>query len=210
LKYRRYFSILLSLLISPCLVNAQATTDTTEIPRNTQKHNARLHGFSFSLLITNGIEIGKNYPDFYNDYDYSAPHIYIGPQFIAGYQFNRYVSAGLGSGPQYYQTGMTLLPLFLNVKFNLLLSKYTPFVDFSFGKTSLQNNIGTDENYKYVPGPMINTSAGVKFFASSDFGFVLSIGYCLKQTEYYNFDDPKKEWTQNNLSSIVCKFGINY
>jgi len=174
------------------------------------EHNARSRGFSFSVLLANGIDVGNNYADFYNDFDYSAPHIYIGPEVIAGYQFNRYFFLGMGLGSHNYMTGMTLLPLFANFRCNFLLAKFTPFGDISFGKTTIESDISTNENYKYVTGPMLQSSLGVKYFVSPKFGLVLSMGYSFRETFYYSYDDPHQEWKQNNLSSIILKFGINY
>ena len=186
----------------------------TNLRRNANRYNARDHGISFSCLAVTGIEIGKNRADHHDEYYQHYPLVYGGVDLIAGYQFNKHFFSGLGFGSQNYMTGTVLYPLYLNLKWNFILRRVTPFIEASAGITYTENEISGKENYRDDGGSMINSSVGVKYFVRTNLGLVFSVGYWFEKYEYathhYNTNYDHAEWFPNDLSSIVIKFGVNY
>ena len=122
------------------------------------------------------------------DYDFGRVEI----NTTHGYQFNPYIFIGAGTGLHFmssYKTGgMDIalderestvdIPLFTNVRCNVLNKKFSPFVDVK-GGTFVTNNGGL----------YLVASVGCRYAFNENYALNLSIGYTKEKLEFETFKD---------------------
>lgn len=93
---------------------------------------------------------------------------YYGITTIAGYQFSRNIKAGIGAGVHFHNEG-TLVPLFLDARYNLNAQELVPFI-------SAAGGIALDLDVLDNTRVFINPSAGVRYVAAKRACLVFSTG----------------------------------
>jgi hypothetical protein len=114
---------------------------------------------------------------------------------VAGYQFNKHLSAGIGSGVEAYHISM--MPLFAEGRYYFLNDHYTPFINLKSGYAfPLENGKDNLRNIKLISHGGIMAGAEVGFIKSlSPKTFLtFSIGYryqhlrqTAQTTQYYTY-----------------------
>ena len=111
-----------------------------------------------------------------------------------GYQFNPYFFLGAGTGVHFmssYKTGgMEIalderdskvdIPVFANIRCNILDKKFSPFVDVK-GGTFVTNNGGL----------YLSAAIGCRYTINESYALNLSLGYTRESLEFETFDDFK-------------------
>lgn len=97
-----------------------------------------------------------------------------------GYQFNPYLFAGVGFGVNYYtDADLCNIPIFANVRANLLNAKITPFVDVKIGYSVVDI-----EGFYFAP------SVGCRFALTPRMAINLGVGYTMQKADiYYTYGD---------------------
>lgn len=105
-----------------------------------------------------------------NRVEYSTTH---------GYQFNPYFFLGAGVGVTYYYDGYDCvgIPLFVDVRANMLDSKLSPFIDFKAGYS-----------FNDFKGAYCAPTVGCRFNMGGTVGLSLGIGYTMQKYEKVNMD----------------------
>ncbi|MDR0872863.1 MAG: hypothetical protein LBN27_05265 [Prevotellaceae bacterium] len=107
---------------------------------------------------------------------------------VHGYQFNPYLSLGIGTGIDFYSKRDNLfIPVFANIRVNFIDYKVTPYVstDFGYSFSGKYDNIG---------GLYFNTAIGLSFKTSRKTAINISssfdLQYCELKGDYYypNYD----------------------
>ena len=138
-----------------------------------------------------------------------------------GYQINPYQYAGAGTGLHFmssYKTkGMDIpldvrdskvdIPVFANIRCNLLKKRVTPFIDVK-GGTYVTNGGGL----------YVNASAGCRFSINEKQAINLSVGYATEKLQFETFDrftshtsmDYTRYTTQCDTEAITIKLGFEF
>lgn len=132
--------------------------------------------------------------------DYDAAKI----EFMTshGYQFNPYFYLGLGVGLHYYTgTEDISVPLFANVRANMMKGAVVPFVDGRIGYS-----LGDD-----VDGFYFSPSLGCRVAVAERAGINLSLGYVMQMADiyYYGFGYLWKIKTKV-VSGLSLKIGFDF
>ncbi|MGL5683881.1 MAG: hypothetical protein ACRDDZ_12650 [Marinifilaceae bacterium] len=141
----------------------------------TKKHN----GFSSNNIADKTYNIAKGYKGFVDlgyaigvgDWgldrvEFSTAH---------GYQFNPYLFAGAGFGVNYYtDVELCNIPIFANIRANLLNDKITPFVDVKLGYSVVDI-----EGFYFAP------SIGCRFGLTRRMAINLGVGYTMQKAEIF-------------------------
>ena len=122
-----------------------------------------------------------------------------------GYQFNPYFYAGLGVGVNYYhQAEIWEIPIFADLRVDILNNWITPYVDFRIGY-SVYDATG------FYMSPMV----GCRFDFGGPVALNFGIGYTMQKMEvdygyyyrgYYYYADSSKE----NMGGFSIKLGIEF
>lgn len=141
----------------------------------------------------------------------------FGVQTINGYQFNPYLSTGIGIGFQTH-TKIALVPIFLELRGNFIAKRTTPFVGMSAGyaytmrETFGFTHIGTD----HKGGLMLTPSAGIKFFVKPKMALNLSLAYRYQEIAlwhegytYYTNTYPER-YSKEVLRLYILRFGFTF
>jgi|GEM_PF-3156325 len=100
--------------------------------------------------------------------------------FINSLQANHYFTLGIGMEYRNYLTKeLIVLPIFIDIRINLIKAKTTPFI--AFGVGSLYH----PENDFNLEGNFTNTSLGVSFLSENNTSIGLGIGYEIHRTKIY-------------------------
>ena len=132
-------------------------------------------------------------------------------QAVNGYQFNRYVGAGLGLGVDHYDD-YSALPLFLEAKGYLFDRKVTPFyfVDLGYAFAWKNGNIGNNyQNFEVDGGFGWQLGLGYQFNFEQG-GMVLKFGYKNQSVHdsysypnyYTGFTDITNDGSGNNMVDV--------
>lgn len=108
-------------------------------------------------------------------------------QIVNGYQFNPYLSLGVGVGLDTYPES-TITPLFLRAEGNFFKSRVTPIyiLDTGYGFYSKLFNASIDGNgTRFRGGAMINPALGIRVHLGKYSSFFVSSGYRM-QTYHSN------------------------
>ena len=138
-----------------------------------------------------------------------------------GYQINPYLYVGAGTGLHFmssYKTkGMDIpldvrdskvdIPVFANIRCNLLKKRVTPFIDVK-GGTYVTNGGGL----------YVNASAGCRFSINEKQAINLSVGYATEKLQFETFDrftshtsmDYTRYTTQYDTEAITIKLGFEF
>ena len=121
-----------------------------------------------------------------------------------GYQFNPYFFLGAGTGVHFmssYKTnGMDIaldqresqvdIPVFANIKCNLLNKRFSPFIDVK-GGTFVTNNGGL----------YVCAAIGCRYTINEDYAVNLSLGYTREKLEFETFDEFKNSTSMDYYTS---------
>lgn len=118
-----------------------------------------------------------------------------------GYQITPFFFIGAGIGLDYYHEAETWgLPLFGEVRSEILRGKFAPFVDVKVGYTFMD-----------VDGMYIHPSIGCRFELTNTIGLNVSLGYSMQYVEAPK--DPKEPFgtvAEKNCGAISLKVGIDF
>lgn len=118
---------------------------------------------TYGTAIGTGMDMGK---------PASTPFTW---QVTGSYNFNKRLSAGIGTGVSFYET--PLVPVFADVKFKVRKpGKFTPFIGCSAGY-----GFAFEKHAK--GGIYVNPSFGIRYAACRSLKLFLSLGYELQKLE---------------------------
>lgn len=132
-----------------------------------------------------------------------TPRIWV----VNGFQFNRKVSAGLGVGFTYYDAPLSLLPLFIDFKYQIPGENIRPFFFLKSGyNISLQTDKQAPVN-SHSGGLMINPGLGLQFETTGNLAWHISAGFNLDRATYF---EPGEAFTsfENNESYERLSLGV--
>ena len=113
----------------------------------------------------------------FDDNEFSAA---TGFRTTVGYLVNPYFSAGAGMGIMIVPDESVLLPLFVDLRYNMLKKAVTPFISAGVGYSfSMSHN-----TYSRKGGLMLNSNLGIKFFVSSRTAMNFSLGFKYQEYQY--------------------------
>ncbi len=100
----------------------------------------------------------------------------IAIHMINGLHYGKYVGMGIGFGLESF-TGVTAIPVFADIRVNILPSKTSPYVLAQFGNTV---GWGEHDSSPDGVGVMACFGGGIRFEGNGAFGFVIEGGYRLQ------------------------------
>lgn len=116
---------------------------------------------------------------------------------VAGYQYNKHFSVGLGTGVEAFHISM--MPLFGDVRYYFLNDRFTPFINLKGGYAfSLENSKDVNRNVKLKShgGMMGGVEFGYIKSLTNNTKFTFSLGYRYQHLEQtgtqtqYNYNSP--------------------
>lgn len=117
-----------------------------------------------------------------------------------GYQINPYIYTGFGIGFNYFYNGTAAnIPIFANIRSDILQNSITPFVDLKIGYSILD-----------AEGLYLSPSVGCRFQAKRGLAFNIGIGYTLQKYKFEFFDDYDYYSGNLNLNGLSIRFGIEF
>lgn len=126
---------------------------------------------------------------------------------IGGYQFNPYVSIGVGSGLRYYfNNSNALVPLIFDLKINFMNRKVSPYFSISAGY-----NFNAFNSFKKA-GYLINPAIGVCIRVYEKSALYLGFEIEVQQMEFVNYYDLYFGYTNEikNSYSMSLNLGITF
>ena len=133
----------------------------------------------------------------------------LGLRMINGYQFQKKAFAGIGLGIEFWD--MTVMPFFVDLRYNLLDGKASPMFYFQGGHSfSLENSSGDDEfETTQKGGPMLGAGIGLSRMMGKTGVLQFSVGYRYQQTRI----NERSWWssrfeTEFNYNRIEVSLGI--
>jgi len=128
----------------------------------------------------------------------------MGIQLVGGYQFNRWIGAGVGVGADYYylDSGETILPVFADLRGHLTKNVvsliYKAQAGYGFAlKDDEQNMI------EATGGVMLYPALGLHFRTKSNVNFSLDFGYKYQKAKYgYNVNNVPQWWNMANVRVV--------
>ncbi|MBQ9076981.1 MAG: hypothetical protein IJY31_03965 [Muribaculaceae bacterium] len=119
-----------------------------------------------------------------------------------GYQFNPYFYLGAGVGLHYYTSVKELcVPLFANVRANLMKGMVSPFIDGKVGYS-----LGEIDGFYFSP------SIGCRIAVAERIGINLSLGYVMQCADifYYNLYFGTYGIKTEVVSGLSLKIGVDF
>ncbi len=117
-----------------------------------------------------------------------------------GYQINPYIYTGIGIGFNHFYNGTAAnIPIFANIRSDILQNSITPFVDLKIGYSVLD-----------AEGLYLSPSVGCRFQARRGLAFNIGIGYTLQKYNFEFFDDYDYYRGNLNLNGLSIRFGIEF
>lgn len=175
-----------------------------------------VHAQSFQSNCYRG-NVEAGYSVGIGDYDFGRFEV----NTTHGYQFNPYIFLGAGTGLHFmssYETGgMDIaldareskvdIPVFANIRCNMLNKRFSPFVDVK-GGTFVTNNGGL----------YLVASVGCRYAFSDKYALSLSAGYAKEKLEFETFDDfigsQSMDYTTSprklDTEAITIKLGFEF
>jgi hypothetical protein len=189
------------------IFNYRGTDNSEDGWENYHEHIANSHRFNNSSYLTKGWRIFCEFgvQKAFDRYTCSV----LDFSFSIGWQLNPYVYFGIGVGEQAYldhwyygtydesATLALVLPLYMDLRFDFLDRRITPFLDLRYGYSA------TDDEYNDYSGMYINPSVGVRLCKVN-----LSFG-----PEFVKLHYPWNVKTVNKNGAIEChdiKFQASY
>ncbi|MEL5892341.1 hypothetical protein AAE250_02410 [Bacteroides sp. GD17] len=116
-----------------------------------------------------------------------------------GYQFNPYLFVGAGLGFHFTSSDaeMTYMPLYLDVKANLMQTKVAPFIDVKAGYSVLD-----------AKGVYLSPSVGVNYNFYKCLSVYLKVGYTYQKVDSPIYANSDKEIS--NIGGITAKIGFEF
>lgn len=115
---------------------------------------------------------------------------------VNGYQFNPKFSAGLGIGFTYYGDPLSLIPLFINLKYWTSEAEVSPFFFLNGGyNISVLTDTGTQVD-SHNGGFLLVPGMGLKFETTGNLALYINAGYNLDNSSY-------RQETFNNRTVIT-------
>lgn len=133
----------------------------------------------------------------------ASPRLWV----VNGFQFNRKVSAGLGVGFTYYNDPLSLLPLFIDFKYQFPAESIRPFF---FLKSGYNISLLTDRDAavnSHSGGLLLNPGLGLHFETSGNIAWHISAGYNFDRATYFEPADNFRS-IENNQSYDRFTLGI--
>ncbi|NGP75853.1 hypothetical protein G3570_04360 [Balneolaceae bacterium YR4-1] len=133
----------------------------------------------------------------------ASPRLWV----VNGFQFNRKVSAGLGVGFTYYDDPLSLLPLFIDFKYQFQADDIRPFF---FLKSGYNISLLTDKEdtvNSHSGGLMLNPGLGLQFETSGKLAWHVSVAFNLDRATYFEPADAFSS-IENNLSYERFSLGV--
>lgn len=117
----------------------------------------------------------------------------IGATTSHGYQIVPQLYIGVGAGVNYYYKGTAVnLPIFADIRTDIINAQATPFVDVKIGYSLLD-----------CEGLYLSPSLGCRISLGNTMGLNIGVGYTLQKYKYVPYDYIK-------ISSINVKIGIDF
>ena len=130
---------------------------------------------------------------------------------ITSYRFPCRVSVGAGIGVEWFKTAG--LPVFADVRYNILKGGFTPFIysHAGFALPLATNQEG--ENTKFHGGPLFGAGIGLRKDFANRNAFIFSIGYRYQQTKtvnqyYYWWSEEYRTERIDKFNRIALSVGI--
>ncbi|MCW9706116.1 hypothetical protein [Fodinibius salsisoli] len=125
------------------------------------------------------------------------------------YQFSPQLSAGLGTGFTYYDDPLSLIPIFIDLRYKLLQNDLAPFVFLDTGYTI---SVLTDTDTRtdsHRGGWMLNPGLGVQFSPKNGPGWYLSIGYSTDHSQFER-EEGSSRTIKNEVTykRLMAGFGL--
>jgi len=125
-----------------------------------------------------------------------------------GYQLNSKISLGLGTGFDAY--GTPIIPLFLDLRGDLLNTAVTPYYKLSLGygfdhPTTEQKS---NDDIEYNGGVLLHPSVGLKFYTRGNLAWLLDFGYRFQRYDRaFSWEANPQRWT---LQRTTFRIGIEF
>ena len=116
----------------------------------------------------------------------------------AGWQFNPYFFAGLGSGENYFSDSKKYgIPFYVDLRSNILDNSKSLFLDFKIGYSIAD-----------IEGFFLSPSVGWRYGFRNNTALTLSMGYELQKSNSFNNDD--KVIKSNHRGGMTLKMGFEF
>lgn len=129
----------------------------------------------------------------------------ISIQNVTGFQFNRFIGAGIGFGYDVYDisNGFSVLPVFAEARGYLNQRNISPYYSLSVGYGFAVSN-GDNLIRPEKGGVMIHPALGFRFGANKDLNFLADIGFIYQKATYYQ----NWEWEQDYFSMAFKRWSF--
>ena len=131
----------------------------------------------------------------------------------AGYQFNQYLSTGIGTGYRQliWDSGEKSIPLFLELSGYMNKNRVRPFynLDIGYAFTWADEDLGIVESNG---GAFVYPSVGL-MFGREDFRYSFDVGYLFQDAFYSygnNFDDRVRSEQTIRYQRLSIRFGVQF
>ncbi len=129
---------------------------------------------------------------------------------VNGYRASNGLFAGIGTGVEFLST--TYMPLFLDLRYDLLGKEVVPYV---VAKGGYALPLSTDRSeydisYEYSGGPLLGVGVGLKIRTRNHFAWDIELLYRYQETSYkeiYDWNDQEYDYT-DIFSRIEIRLGF--
>lgn len=128
---------------------------------------------------------------------------------IQGYQFNPHFSAGLGIGYTSYDDRLNTVPVFLDVKANVLKANTIPYAFFRTGYSfsSVEKSDSQIPIDKHKGGLMVNFGGGLLFETKVGYGLYINVGYNYEKLSY---TEENFWWNLQTIENEITFQRVNF
>lgn len=154
----------------------------------------------FASIIAGGLFEGKLN-------EWSRPDHAASINISVGYHINSKISLGVGTGYDGYDTG--IIPLYLDLKGDLLNTAVTPYYKISAGYGFVNTDFDKpNPNLNESGGILIHPSIGVKFYTRSTLAWLIDLGYRFQRYDQsFDWDINPRRWT---FQRTTFRIGIEF
>jgi hypothetical protein len=159
------------------------------------KETGNWHQAGYKGLVEFGYDIGIG--------DFGKDRFKL--NLVNGYQFNQYISLGLGTGLRYYfDYKEALIPIFADIRVNVIDNDVSPYLSLGIGYTFDATN-----NFKGV-GFLLNPTVGVSFMISDKSAFNVGIGYEMQKMRFFYFSGNNFNVFTDNSGAVSINVGLSF